>query len=202
MLLGIVGMYALGKSTWMYNTMDEWPNLCPVDLICVRADDSYEYHYNKRKDVWNLVDDRNYLWKKSREQKVKHLQHMIECMDELWVVDSARYFIGCQEEIVASCKKVYGGIRFVVSYASPRVCRAFVMQRCKDRNKTYNAAYWDDKRLMYESKQRYWNVMHNNYMPHHIPVEFVEIDAERKNWSKASAIVAKWIEEAPDGWYK
>jgi hypothetical protein len=204
MLLGIVGMYALGKTTWLEKNRDAWPELLKpgISLVCVSADNAYEYWYDKRLDCWSLRSCRDNLWKRTHEEKADHLAGMI--MDErtIWIVESARYILGMQDEILQAHKVVKGGVRFIVPWAKPDACKIFIQKRCEKRNKKFNVEYWDYKRLEYEGAGRYHNLMKRHYLDVGIPTQFVMVDLERKSWIGATSIVNRWVAEAPEGWYK
>jgi hypothetical protein len=201
MLLGIYGMFALGKTYFTRNTMDEWPELLRgPGLTVVIADQAEEYHYEPSDDVWIAVKDTKGLWNGKKEQKIPHIAEMIEDRDTLWIVESARYFGGLHPEFIDSFRRNKGGLRFIIPWTSEAAGRKFLIERCAKHNKTFREDYWVHDRLEYEVKKRYTNVM-AKYKAAGVRCMDFEIDYARTYWSKVNAIMKIWVAKTEADWY-
>lgn len=199
MLLGIFGPHAVGKSTFIENYRDYWPGIVtPKGLVVVPADYEREYLYDPNRDCWVKHTDKP-RWKGTREDKISHMEAMVEDHGVIWIVESARYFSGFQPDIVNFFRKYHGGVRFICITCAPQTMKIFIQERCTKQGKEFRADYWDDKRLAYECRDRYVNQAMNHYLPAGIDVTFVDIDSRRSNWGQVDKMVEVWMTKP---WYR
>lgn len=201
MLLGVYGVFAVGKSTFFQNHMDELADVVEPEMTIVLADYKQEYWLDKRKNRWDLREHKP-RWKGSREDKLPWIEPMIGDKKRLWIVESARYFGGLQDYLVACHRKHYGGLRFIITITDPETARKFLVDRCEKRNKEFQASYWDNKRLMYESYGRYVNVVNSAYNPAGVPCLIRNISEDRHEWIGIQREIEQIISLPVRSWYK
>ena len=199
MLLGLYGVFAVGKTTFMQDRMDDFADSSYGDLTVVLGDLKQEYWLND--DHWILREHKP-RWKGTREDKVLWIDHMIGDKERLWIVESARYFGGLQDQFIHSFRRHGGGLRFIVPVTEPDTTKRFLMERCEKRNKTFREEYWDDKRLIYESQGRYINAMNNHYIPEGIKVYVQAISYDRHEWVEIARLMREICCLSSKAWYK
>lgn len=197
MLLGVYGMFAVGKTTFLDNFKDDLADRAKKPLTIVLADISTEYWL--RHDKWRKRRDKP-IYKGSREDKVDHMEFMVADTSRIWIVESARYFGGCQDLLVDCFKKYHGGLAFIIITSYPETAQKFLMERCEKRNKEYRADYWTKDRLIYESEGRYMNVVNNAYRPAGVPVYTFKMDYLRREWDAIGETMLDIVSH-PDRWY-
>lgn len=199
MLIALAGMHALGKTYFLDHIMDSWTLIQP-DLTIVMADLATEYSYNPKYNAWDVtrIVER---YKRTKAQKASHLDFMIQDHSRYWVVESARYFAGMDDIILSSYKAAGGGIRFVVVTCPPDVGKLFLQERCAKINKKFNETYWDLKRLDYECRGRYVNLLENHYNPAEVLSRVIPIDYERENWKLVNKLIQAWLKSPAEEWY-
>ena len=193
MLIGLYGMFATGKTTFLDNFKDEIADaMMPTarSLVIVMADLADEYWMNRSMNMWNVVHNKP-RYKGSQQDKIAHIDDMIRNPGILWIVESARYFGGLQSYFIDCYKAHHGGLKFIIPVCSPDTARKFLMKRCEKRNKVFRAEYWTDKRLEYESTSRYTNVVNNHYKPAGVPCYIRNIDYERTAWEDIGKLMLK-----------
>lgn len=188
MIIGIYGTHAVGKTTFLQNYMDAFADHCrrPLHIVC--ADNGLEYHLNN--DAW--IQSKNEDWKADKVTKVPMLlERMLD--KDVWIIESARVFSGYGPEL-ADCITKGGDIRFIIPAVEPAAMRCFLQSRCEIYGKEFNAEYWDDARLRYESHDRYRNFMVKHMIPMGVPHLTVWIDLERCAWNQAYWKIVEWLQ--------
>lgn len=198
MLLGLYGVFAVGKTTFMQEHMDDFADSSYNDLTVVLGDLRQEYWLDG--DCWILRENKP-RWKGTRKDKEPHIDKMIGDKNRLWIVESARYFGGLQDRFIHSFRRHGGGLRFVVPVTEPATTKRFLIERCEKRNKTFREEYWDDKRLVYESQGRYINAMNKHYIPEGVKVYVRTISYDRSEWVKVARLMREICCLSPKAWY-
>lgn len=203
MLIGVYGVFAVGKTTFFKDNMDDLADMV-VDgrsnLVVVLADLADEYHFDKVNNEW-YINHHKPIYKGKRDEKMNHLEAMISDRKTVWIVESARYFSGIHEDVCFYKEQAGGGVRFIMPYCSPATAKQFLIDRCDKCNKTFRAEYWDDKRLAYECKDRYVNMVGRYYQPAGIRCHTFEVSYSRKEWAGVLPILRKWVATEEEGWY-
>lgn len=188
MIIGIYGTHAVGKTTFLQNYMDAFADNCRKPLHIVCADNDLEYHLND--NAW--IKSKNEKWKADKATKLPMLlERMLD--KDVWIIESARVFSGYGPEL-AECITKGGYIRFIIPAVKPDVMRCFLQSRCEMYGKEFNAKYWDDDRLRYESHDRYRNFMVKHMIPMGVPYLTVWIDEERKAWNQVYWKIMEWLQ--------
>lgn len=190
MIIGIYGTHAVGKTTFIQEYKDAFADNCRKPLHIVCADNGLEYHLTPSRNVWQLhkSDD----WKADKATKVPLLlERMLD--KDVWIIESARVFTGYGPEL-ADCITKGGDIRFIIPAVEPDTMRCFLRSRCDAYGKEFNAEYWDDARLRYESYDRYRNFIVKHMIPMGTPYCTVWIDSERKAWGQAYYKILEWLQ--------
>lgn len=199
MLLGIYGPFAVGKTTFVQNNMDDFADSSRNNLTVVLGDLNEEYWLDD--DDWILRNCKP-RWKGTRDEKVPWIDHMIGDRKRLWIVESARYFGGLQNPFTRSYVKHQGGLRFVVPITEPDAMRQFLIERCEKRNKQFRKEYWDTKRLTYECQGRYVNAIENHYITIGVKCYIKTISYDRHEWLDVARIIREICSLSPKAWYK
>ena len=201
MLLGIYGVFAVGKSTFFQKHMDELADVVVPELTVVLADYKQEFWLNKAKDCWDLRQHKP-RWKGSREDKLPWIEPMIADHERVWIVESARYFGGLQDHLV-DCYRIHrGGLRFIVPITEPDTARKFLVDRCKRRNKVFREEYWTSDRLIYESNGRYVNVTEHTYIPAGVKCLVRNVSYDRHEWVGIGREIEQILSLSERSWYK
>ena len=202
MLIGLYGVFAVGKTTFLFNLMDELAGLSIYGLTVVMADlgDEYEYHGGSE-PYWEIRSDRKSLWRGKQDEKAEHMRFMVNDKERMWIVESARYFGGMHGVLVDAFAQAGGGLHFIVPVTDGDTGRKFLIDRCKKRNKTFRADYWTDKRLAYECIGRYQNVMSVQYGPAGVPYMVLPISYARTEWAAAEASLKHMVTVPLNKWY-
>lgn len=178
MLIGVVGGYAIGKTTFLKNYMDIFADELTTDLHAVCADLGDEYHLDG--DSW--VHIKNKDWCDTREHKLRALQ---QTRDGVWIAESARYFSGIWSE-AALCNT-----KFVVLITTPELLSSFIQQRCASKHKQFNANYWTYGMLKKYAIKYYTNPM-IKYMQSDA-YKIYEVDASRHIFSTIAQDILHWL---------
>lgn len=189
MIIGIYGTHAVGKTTFLTQYMDAIADHCPRPLRVVCADNAFEYHLSPNRQDW--IQYHKEEWKSDKATKVPMLLERM-CDKAIWIIESARVFTGFGPEL-ADCVKRGGDIRFIVPAVEPEIMRGFLQARCVDYGKEFNAEYWDDARLRYESHDRYRNFIVKHMIPVGVPYMTVWIDQDRLAWVQAYNRILEWM---------
>lgn len=202
MLLGLYGVFAVGKTTFMKDSMDDLADSINdnLDLTVVLADLQSEYHYNKITDEWVLTKCFE-RWKGKRDEKLDWIEPMIADRHRLWIVESARYFGGLHLEFIDAVNMNDGGLKFIIPVTDELSARQFLIDRCEKRNKKFRADYWTKKRLTYEARDRYLNVAKKHYMPAGIKCFIQPIFYEREEWVTVARMMREIVQLSPGAWY-
>jgi hypothetical protein len=200
MLIGIYGMFAVGKTTFLMDAKEDLPGIVNNDLTVVFADLGDEYHYEPTDDEWIIYGD-SIRWKGKRDEKLPHIESMIEDRDMLWIVESARYFGGLQDEIIRCVRKHGGGAAFIVPVSDEPTARQFLIDRCNKRNKEFRADYWTERRLNYEAYHRYVNVVNKHYLPAGIKCYVRHISYARNEWESIRELLHGMCRMDERYWY-
>jgi hypothetical protein len=126
---------------------------------------------------------------------------MVTDRDTLWVVESARYYMGMSPEFMSAYKTAGGGIKILMPFTEPAVGKAFLQARCEKAGRKFNEPYWDEYRLKYECFTRYSNDISKNYAQFGVEWQNLGISATRNEWSVADDILCRWIRLPKDKWY-
>lgn len=202
MLLGLYGVFAVGKTTFMKDNMDDFADSINdnLELTVVLADLQSEYHYNKSMDEW-ILTDKFERWKGKRGEKLSWIEPMISDRNRLWIVESARYFGGLHQEFISAFERYGGGLRYIIPITDELSARQFLVDRCEKRNKKFRADYWTKKRLSYEARDRYLNVAKKHYMPAGVKCFIQPIFYEREEWVTVARMMREIIQLSPEAWY-
>ena len=198
MILGIYGPFAVGKTYWLKNGMDDLADSSYGNLTVVLGDLNQEYWLND--DHWVLRENKP-RWKGKKEDKLPWINRMVAAEDRLWIVESARYFGGMQDQFIQSFERYGGGLRFIIPVVEPDTMRQFLIERCKKRNKKFREGYWDDKRLMYESQGRYVNAMEKHYVPIGVKCYVKMVSYDRSEWVGIGRLAREICSLSPKAWY-
>lgn len=203
-ILGIWGPFAVGKTTYINAFMcRQAGNQHFRNVVFVFADLSLEYHMDKhgqwRDKTLNGADDH---WKGKQIDKEARIRDMVADDRYIWVIESARYFSGMYECLVDANQMSNGGMRFILPITDGHTMTIFMMERCAQRNKTFRADYWDERRVAYEANARYTNAAEKWFKPNGIPYEVVEIDKTRDTFYRVGGILTAWLSPgARESWY-
>jgi hypothetical protein len=200
MLLGLFGMYATGKTTFLNNFKDDLIDASVHNLVVVLADIATEYWYEPTDDVW-IARYVKPIYKGTQQEKLPHIDEMVGDRDMLWILESARYFAGLHETCVESAIKHRGGLRFIIPVTTPEVGKRFLMERAKKRNKHFRDDYWTKGKLEYECMYRYINAMKNIHEPVGIWYETFMVDYKRTVWAKIGNVMLEQVALPVDEWY-
>lgn len=203
-LLGLYGMFASGKTFMLENRRDEIADNLSLDfgLVIAHADIAKIVGLSKNRDVWESSYEKRAKWKGSKNEKIDQLMFMVEDKSTVWILESARYFGGFQDDLLAKVKECKGGLAFVVPYVEPDTGLQFLKERAERVGKGFREDYWGDiRRLEYECKARYLNPINRYYIPAGIPCWPVEIDYERKNWDYALTLIKDIVCWNGSDWY-
>jgi hypothetical protein len=200
MLIGIIGPFGVGKTTFLKNSMDWLSDHCRYNLTVVLADLESEYHYNVNDNCWDLT--KNFKrWKGHREEKMAEpwLEDMIWDSTRLWIVESARYFKGLQPNIIEAHKKWGGGVRFIVAHAKGGTLMQFLRERTASHNKV-PSDYWTPETCLRESNEHV-NSANNRYIPAGIPCVLQQITEHRVEWEIIKGGLFGWMNATMGEWY-
>ena len=190
MIIGITGAFAVGKSYFVAENMDRWADLCP-SIHVVQADYASEYRLSVKTNTWIVKEDVT-VWKKTQEQKLDHLNHML--YNGLYVIESARYFGGLDKYLL-DIKDIRKYLKFIVAYTDSTAMKLFMKERCKIVGKKFNEPYWELNKLEYECKTRYINTIVTRYRKYSVEVKDIYIDKNRNGWGAAEILMEGWINE-------
>ena len=202
MLLGLYGVFAVGKTWFIEKNMDDFADNINdnLDLTVVLADLQSEYYYDKDGDGWLLAKCFE-RWKGKRDEKLSWIRPMIADRKRLWIVESARYFGGLHQEFITAFRECGGGLKFIIPITDELSARQFLIDRCEKRNKKFRAEYWTKKRLTYEARDRYLNVAKKHYMPAGVKCYIQPIFYEREEWIIVARLMRELVQLSPEAWY-
>lgn len=187
MLIGIYGPHAVGKTTFIYNSMDALADAIPRPLQLVCADNPVEFELCG--ETW--VERRRQAWKLDRPAKLPLIETAM--FDKaIWIVESARFFSGFGPDITGFIK-LGGAAKFIIPTVSPALMRSFIQERCAHNGRAFNEPYWDEARLRYESHDRYVNFIKAHMLPLKIDCAVFEIAADRQAWDKVFNQIVTWL---------
>lgn len=204
MMLGMYGPYAVGKTTFIDNLINDIAmsaynyNEIPHGLVLVKADQNLEWS----KATGYIKTGMKYTG--TSVAKRSDIHNMVADDTCLWIVESARYFSGStQQYVVDAVQYSKGGAAFIIPTTTEANMIAFLKERCLKRNKAYRADVWENKthRAGYESRDRYRNAALKWYQPNNIPWVEIIIDAERKAWAQVLRVVWQAIQRPVNQWY-
>lgn len=187
-LIGIWGHSAIGKTYWLHSIKDDLKAIQPKIVIAC-ADDVTEYHpYSK-----GWIARRQQHWKSTKDDRIQTI-HRIVKDDKIWIVDSMRWFIGMQPELInAFNMNCMSGLHMIVVWSQPDVQRDFRLKRTVLLGKPWNV-YWDDQAHLKVEANRGINSIAKHFEPGHVPWATFEIDAQRKNWAQVTAYLKTILE--------
>lgn len=187
MMIGIYGPHAVGKTTFLHNYLDAFGDAARKPLHVVCADNPIEWELAG--DTW--LEQRRHAWKEDRPAKLPLMRTAI--LDSgVWVVESARFFSGFGPELISFVKEG-GALKFIIPVVHPNLMRQFIQERCIKNSQTFNAPYWDEARLRYESHDRYMNFVNKHMRPAGIECVAFEIDGTRAAWASIFNQIARWM---------
>lgn len=181
MLIGIWGHSAIGKTYWLHSVKDELYNANP-NIVIACADDVTEYHpYTSSFTGLGWIARRQQHWKSEKADRLEALPRMVKD-SKIWILDSMRWFIGMQPEIVSAFNaNSMSGVHMIVVWSKPDVQREFRRQRTEVLGKPWNT-YWDDNAHLKVEANRGLNSIKKHFAPAGIPAASFEISLDRNEW--------------------
>lgn len=203
MYIGIVGPYAVGKTTFTDELVTYFlhHSVHNLSAVVVNCDNNYERYVDPA--LGEHVDSQRFKgrthWKGTFEDKLLDVECCVEDMDAIWVCETAwSDHIRCA---ALASNKFGGGAKLVVITTQPDVYRAFLIDRCERYGKEFRADYWDAKRLVYEGSNRFLNAAKRYLEPAGVEYVTFEMDQERTVWEPIFEQIREWSRLDPDKWY-
>lgn len=180
--IGITGAFAVGKTT-------ATDKLLTMGSPAIEAGEVSLVNCDVRRERWlskgEVQEERVVYWKDVMENKQRVL---LECLldRDLYICETGRtdHITGLVNLIETG--QLTGWNRYIVSFyvvtTTSAALKLFMQERCEMRNKTFNADYWDAKKLAYESSSRYTNSARKYLDAYSIPWRHIEVNYERDEW--------------------
>ena len=201
MLIGFWGTFGVGKTTAVGKLIANKAGYnLPDNLLVISADNARVWEVHDGEFANSGASDED-LWRGTQVAKLGLLDMMIYDRETIYLVESARWFSGMYEQVVASYRAAGGGCHFVIPVTTPEVMREFLIARCAKRNKAFREDYWTYKRMAYECNARYVNAAVKHFAPNRIPYTVFEIDAKRNNMPEVIIFMAELARQRVAKWY-
>lgn len=195
-LIGIWGHSAIGKTYWLHSIKDELYRINP-NIVIACADDVTEYHPLQLKLstgsslAWSPKREQH--WKSTKEDRLEVLPKLV-ADDKVWILDSMRWFIGMQTDIVDAFKANGNkGVHMIAVWSQPLVQQEFRLLRCLALGKPWNE-YWDDVKNLKVESNRGINSIKKHFAPAGIPSRSFEIGIDRLEWAQVTAYIKQVLE--------
>lgn len=185
MLIGLFGPHAVGKTTYLRNSMDALADVTQPDLRIVLADLRQEFILTPDRQSW--LKKRQVKWQGNAEEREALMRFCAED-SAVWIVESAWFFRGMHTALNSYTQQV----KFIIPITQPAILKHFLVTRCEEQSKPFRGDHWDDPRLVYESSLRYTNFA--GKLNSCIERCIFDMDAERLAWEQAFERLKGWLQ--------